>query len=56
MRYIVVRTKDEVIHICERRQVGEVEVYEPVAVAPTIGRGGAVADALNQRPIPEDTE
>lgn len=46
MKYLVARTK-EVFHIMERRNVGDVEVYEPVANADTAEQAGAIADALN---------
>lgn len=56
MRYIVARLTNGMIEVMERRNVGEHEVYEPVAEAHTVVQAVGIADALNARPIPATEE
>ena len=56
MRYIVAKMSNGAIMVLERRQVGEHEVYEPVAEAHTVVQAVGIADALNARPIPATEE
>lgn len=56
MRYIVAKMTNGSIMVLERRNVGEHEVYEPVAEAHTVTQAAGIADALNTKPIPTGGE